>query len=70
MIKLSMIECKKAGYDPILTVHDELIFEDREFLADKTKRIKEVMENIVKLDVPLKADIGHGSNWLEAKGAH
>ena len=51
----------------ILQVHDELVFEqylnEREFLREMAK---EQMENALKLDVPIKVDLGEGDNWLEA----
>ena len=50
-----------------LQVHDELVFEahDRELDA-LSKLVKDEMENAVKLDVPIKVEIGIGRNWLEA----
>ena len=30
------------------------------------KNIKSIMENVIETEVPLKVDIGHGKNWLEA----
>ncbi len=52
----------------ILQVHDELIFdvlkEEREIV--KTI-IKDVMENICALDIPLEVDIEEGKNWYQAK---
>jgi DNA polymerase-1 len=51
----------------ILQVHDELIFEVPENELDLTKElVREEMENVYKLDVPLKVDLGVGSNWAEA----
>ncbi|QLK58385.1 hypothetical protein FDZ58_00280 [Ehrlichia ruminantium] len=48
----------------ILQVHDKLLFEVPEDHVDNTvKLIKEVMEGIVKLSVPLKVDITIGDNW-------
>ena len=32
-----------------------------------TKIIKDVMENTVKLDVPLKVEISSGKNWYDTK---
>nr|MBP3259175.1 DNA polymerase I [Bacilli bacterium] len=52
----------------ILQVHDELIFDAKESELDiLNKIIKESMENVVSLTVPLKVDIESGKNWLEAK---
>ena len=51
----------------ILQVHDELIFEvPKQRLEEVTQKIKEIMENTVKLDVPLIVDAGMGDNWDEA----
>ncbi|NMD38931.1 MAG: DNA polymerase I [Christensenellaceae bacterium] len=52
----------------ILQVHDELIVECPENMADElSKLIKNTMENIVKLKVPLVADVGVGKSWFDAK---
>ncbi|MBT4720764.1 MAG: DNA polymerase I [Rhodospirillaceae bacterium] len=51
----------------LLQVHDELIFEVPEAELDTTKGlVKEVMESVAHLDVPLIVDTGHGANWDEA----
>ncbi len=51
----------------IMQVHDELVFEVREEkLEELTALVKELMENAVKLDIPLKVDTGIGENWDEA----
>lgn len=51
----------------ILQVHDELVFEaPEEHTEILISDIKYHMENVVKLDVPLIADIGIGHNWDEA----
>ncbi len=51
----------------ILSVHDELVFdalqEEEEVLS---RLIKEEMENVLILEVPLVAEIGVGNDWLEA----
>ncbi len=50
----------------LLQVHDELIFEVPEREAKRTaEKIKEIMENIYKLAVPLKVEIEVGDNWGE-----
>jgi DNA polymerase-1 len=52
----------------LLQVHDELVFEIFEDELEKVKpEIRSLMENALKLDVPIKADIGIGKNWLETK---
>ena len=52
----------------LLQVHDELIFnvinEEKEQVQEI---VKNIMENTIKLSVPLEVDIQFGSNWYEAK---
>ncbi|MBS0286455.1 MAG: DNA polymerase I [Proteobacteria bacterium] len=51
----------------LMQVHDELVFEVKEAVADKAKAlIRDCMENTVKLSVPLEVGIGLGPNWDEA----
>ncbi len=50
----------------ILQVHDELLFEAPKRETDKlTKLVKEEMENVHKLAVPLVVEIGVGANWRD-----
>ncbi len=52
----------------LLQVHDEIIVDVKsEELEIVKKIIKEEMENVYKLDVPLKVEIDTGINWYEAK---
>ncbi|MCK4979397.1 MAG: DNA polymerase I, partial [Candidatus Delongbacteria bacterium] len=71
IIKLAMIDIQKkiAKYDArmLLQVHDELIFEVKEEEIDPFSLfVKDVMENVTKLKVPLTVNVGVGDNWLEA----
>ncbi|AHG20219.1 DNA polymerase I [Chania multitudinisentens RB-25] len=51
----------------IMQVHDELVFEVHESaIEEASQRIHELMENSMKLAVPLKVDVGVGKNWDEA----
>jgi len=57
-----------TGAQLLLQIHDELIFEVAKDKADEAMGIiREVMENVVKLKVPLKVDIHKGANWGELK---
>lgn len=52
----------------LLQVHDELIFEaPPEEIAMLEKIVPEVMENTIKLIVPLKVDYAFGSSWYDTK---
>jgi DNA polymerase-1 len=51
----------------VMQVHDELVFEVHKSELESAKdKIKDLMENAVKLSVPLKVSIGIGDNWDEA----
>ncbi len=51
----------------LLQVHDELLFEVPENEVEATSAVvKQVMEGVATLRVPLRAEIGHGANWAEA----
>lgn len=68
IMKMAMIELRKKGFLPLLTVHDELLFEadgQGDYLEEE--RIKQIMESVVTLDVPLVAEVGIGGNWGNAK---
>jgi DNA polymerase-1 len=52
----------------LLQIHDELIFEIREdMLEETTKDLKEIMENIYTLNIPLKVSLSIGNSWQELK---
>ena len=52
----------------ILQVHDELLIETVPDEKDKVEQIlKQEMENVIKLNVPLKIDIEEGKNLYDAK---
>lgn len=51
----------------LLQVHDELLFEvEPKQLDDTIAAVKEVMEGVAQLSVPLTVDAGHGPNWADA----
>ena len=52
----------------VLQIHDELVIDTiKEEEEQVTKIVKEVMENVIKLDVPLKVGIARGKDLYEAK---
>ncbi len=72
LIKMAMLKIeqlfKKQGLlgFMILQIHDELIFEVPDFeIMLVEPLVKEAMENVVKLKVPLIVDIAIGKNWKE-----
>jgi DNA polymerase I len=66
-IHQSILERGLAGR-MLLQVHDELIFEvPPDEVEAMAELVRDHMENVVQLQVPLVVDIGVGPNWLEAK---
>lgn len=58
---------EKPRVKMIMQVHDELVFEvHQDDIAVVSQKIHELMENSMKLDVPLLVEIGSGKNWDEA----
>ena len=52
----------------ILQVHDELIFEvPLDEVSEMESLIKEKMENVVELRIPLKVDLNTATNWYDLK---
>jgi DNA polymerase-1 len=70
ILKLAMVRLREPvvpGARMVLTVHDELDFEiPEDRAAEAEARIRETMENVVELDVPLEVDIGYGKSWADA----
>ena len=51
----------------ILQVHDELVFEVPEPELQRVgSRVRELMEGVLPLRVPLVVDVGSGRNWRDA----
>ncbi len=74
IMKLAMIhvykELKNRKLDAriVLQVHDELLIEVDENQKEEVKEIvRDCMENVAKLKVPLKVDIEEGKTWYQAK---
>ena len=74
ILKKAMIEIFKKFNEKglkskmLIQVHDELVFD---CLNDELEVVKEIvkdtMENIYKLNVPLSVEIHYGRDWYEAK---
>ena len=59
---------KKLKSKMLIQVHDELVFNVVNDEIDIMKDlVREKMEHVVQLSVPLKVDIEMGNNWYEAK---
>ena len=74
LIKLSMnkihtiIKDEKLNAKMLLQIHDELIFEVDEDEAEILgNRFRDIMEQIMPLNIPLKASMNIGDNWGELK---
>jgi DNA polymerase-1 len=72
LIKLAMIgidhKIKSKGLKSkmVLQIHDELVFDlPKPELDDLLPLVRERMENVMKLDVPISVDVKIGENWLE-----
>ena len=73
VIKLAMIKVHKAFKDAglkskmLLQVHDELVFDVRKEEVETVKKlVYENMVSAVDMGVPMEAEVGVGTNWLEA----
>lgn len=74
IMKLAMVnvykelKSQKLKSKIILQVHDELLIEAVEEEKEQVEKIlKQEMENVIKLKVPLKIDIEEGNNLYDAK---
>jgi DNA polymerase I len=72
LIKLAMIAIArklaehKLRTRMVLQVHDELLFEVPEEETETiTPLVKEAMENVIQLKVPIVADLSFGGNWRD-----
>jgi len=66
MTKKAMLELYKEGIIPHIQIHDELDISVKD--ESHAKKIIDVMENAVTLEVPNKVDYEHGDNWGEIHG--
>jgi DNA polymerase-1 len=75
LIKVAMINIphllakRRLRAHMIMQVHDELLFEcHHKETQEVTALVKNEMEDVIRLKVPLKVDIASGRNWDEAHG--
>ena len=73
LIKLAMVavqnflDISKLKTKLIMQVHDELVLEVPENELEEVKeKVRELMQNVAKLDVALIVDVGVGDNWDQA----
>lgn len=74
IMKIAMIDVfnklkeRKLKSKLILQIHDELLIETKEEEKEEVKNIlKTSMENAIKLEVPLRADVSEAYNWYDLK---
>jgi len=70
LIKLAMIKCHEEFLGTevrmIIQVHDELVFKVPAAKVGPTARkVRDIMEGVMRLKVPLKVDIETGPNWYD-----
>jgi DNA polymerase I-like protein with 3'-5' exonuclease and polymerase domains len=66
MTKKAMLELYKEGIIPHIQIHDELDLSIEN--EDQAKKVIEIMEHAVTLEVPNKVDYEVGDNWGEING--
>lgn len=74
LIKIAMLNVDSAlqseglKANMLLQIHDELVFESHPDDLNKLEAlVRREMEGAMSLNIPLKVDIGTGSNWLALK---
>ena len=73
IIKMAMINVDKAMTEAglrsrmVLQIHDELLFDTvHDEVSELVDIVKEQMEHVADLSVPLTVECNYGKNWLEA----
>lgn len=76
LIKLAMIQIhnqtqkRNLRAKMIIQIHDELVFDvPSEELDGFIDLVKDRMENVLRLDVPIRVTVKKGKNWLETEPA-
>jgi len=72
LIKLAMVDIhkeikeKRSGSKMIMQIHDELVFDvEKKELKNFSAMVKEKMETVLELSVPIRVDMKTGKNWSE-----
>jgi DNA polymerase I-like protein with 3'-5' exonuclease and polymerase domains len=65
MIKQAMVELHRAGFNILLSVHDEIALSVD--TKEEAEAAAEIMRNCVQLEVPLKVDVEIGTTWGSAE---
>ncbi len=70
IIKLAMIpiqeKLKGSPVKMMIQVHDELVFSvPEDMLKETAMMVKELMEGVIELKVPLEVDLEYGPNWKD-----
>ena len=73
IIKLAMINVARRIQEEkmlsrmVLQIHDELVFDTVPEEVERLQKIvREEMENVIELSIPLTVECNYGKNWLEA----
>ena len=74
IIKLAMVQVERRLHEEglssklVLQIHDELDLEvPKTELEAVSSLVRETMEGVISLSVPLIAEVSYGANWAEAK---
>jgi DNA polymerase I-like protein with 3'-5' exonuclease and polymerase domains len=65
MIKQAMVELHRAGFNILLSVHDEIALSVN--TREEAEAAAEIMRNCVQLEVPNKVDVEIGTTWGSAE---
>lgn len=64
-MKQAMVDCHRAGYTGHITEHDMLALSVSDH--KEARAIADIMENCIKISVPMRVDIKIGKSWGEAE---
>ena len=63
--KKAMLDCYRAGFLPMLQLHDDLNFSITD--VSQAHQIRDLMSDAIPLEVPMKVDLEIGPNWADVK---